>query len=416
MAEALEASVVVVGAGPAGLAAAVHAAEAGVSVLVLDAAPRLGGQVWRHRGPPPRAARRWDTRLSGAGARRLFGATVVDAPGEGRLLVEHEGRGQRVLYGSLVLATGARERFLPFPGWTLPGVLGVGGAQALVKEGARFDGLRVAVAGTGPLLPAVAAALGSAGARVVAVAEQAPLLRLVRFGRALGGRPRRIVEAMGYGARLLGASYRAGRWVRAAEGQGRVERVTLTDGRRDRTVPCDVVACAFGLVPNLELGRLLGCAAEGEAVVVDEGQRTSVPGVFAAGEVTGVGGTDHAVVTGALAGLAAAGRPLPPSLKRERRRERAFAASLADAFALRDELRGVARADTVVCRCEDVTLGRLAPYASMREAKLQTRVGMGPCQSRVCGPALGFVRGWDADSVRPPISPVPLSVLAAGEE
>jgi hypothetical protein len=101
---------------------------------------------------------------------------------------------------------------------------------------------------------------------------------------------------------------------------------------------------------------------------------------------------------------------------RERRRERGFAASLADAFALRDELRAVARPDTVVCRCEDVTLGRLLPYTSMREAKLQTRAGMGPCQSRVCGPALGFVRGWDADSVRPPVSPVPLSVLAAGDE
>jgi hypothetical protein len=195
-----------------------------------------------------------------------------------------------------------------------------------------------------------------------------------------------------------------------------VERVTLTDGRRDWTLPCNVVACGFGLVPNLELGRLLGCAVEGEALVVDEAQRTSVPGVFAAGEVVGVGGTGHALVTGALAGLAAAGRPLPPSLRRERRRERAFAASLAEAFVPRDELRALARPDTIVCRCEDVTLGRLLPYTSVREAKLQTRVGMGPCQSRVCGPALGFVRGWDADAVRPPISPVPLSVLAAGDE
>jgi NADPH-dependent 2,4-dienoyl-CoA reductase/sulfur reductase-like enzyme len=416
VAEALEAAVVVVGAGPAGLAAAVHAAEAGASVLLLDAVPRLGGQVWRHRGSPPRPARRLEARLSGANARRLFGATVVDAPGEGDLLLEHEGRGQRVRYGRLVLATGARERFLPFPGWTLPGVLGVGGAQALVKEGARFDGLRVVAAGTGPLLLAAAAALRGAGAQVVAVAEQAPLLRLLRFGRALLRRPRRIVEAAGYAARLLGTSYRTGRWVRAAEGQGRVEKVTLTDGRRDWTLSCDVVACAFGLVPNLELGRLLGCAAEGEALLVDEAQRTSVPGVFAAGEVAGVGGTGHAVVTGALAGLAAAGRPLPPSLMGERRRERAFAASLADAFALRDELRAVARPDTIVCRCEDVTLGRLLPYSTMQEAKLQTRTGMGPCQSRVCGPALAFLRGFEADSVRPPISPVPLSVLAAGND
>ena len=406
---------VVVGAGPAGLAAAVHAAEGGASVLLLDAGPRLGGQIWRHRGPPPHAARGWAERLSRSDARRLFGATVVDARADGALLVEREGRGSWVRYRRLVLATGARERFLPFPGWTLPGVLGVGGAQALVKEGARVRGLRVVVAGTGPLLPAVAAALVAAGARVVAVAEQAPLPRLLRFGRALVRRPRRIVEALGYGARLLRASYRTGCWVRAAAGQGRVEGVTLTDGRRDRTLPCDVLACAFGLVPNLEVGRLLGCATGGEALEVDAAQRTSVPGVFAAGEVVGVGGTGHALVTGALAGLAAAGRPLPASLRRERERERAFAASLAETFALRDELRTLAGPDTVVCRCEDVTLGRLLPCASMREAKLETRVGMGPCQSRVCGPALAFVRGWDGDAVRPPTSPVPLAVLAAGD-
>jgi D-hydroxyproline dehydrogenase subunit alpha len=415
VAEALEAAVVVVGAGPAGLAASVHAAEAGASVLLVDAGPRLGGQIWRHRGRPPRPARRWAERLSRSDARRLFGATVVDAVAKDAVLVEQEGRGCWVRYGRLVLATGARERFLPFPGWTLPGVLGIGGAQALVKEGARFDGLRVVVAGTGPLLAAVAATLVAAGARVAAIAEQAPLSRLLRFGDALGRRPRRVLEALGYGIQLLRVSYRTGCWVRAAEGRGRVERVTLTDGVRERTLPCDVLACAFGLVPNLELGRLLGCATEGEALLADEAQRTSVPGVFAAGEVAGVGGTGYALATGALAGLAAAGRPLPPALKRERKRERAFAASLAEAFALRDELRALARPETIVCRCEDVPLGRLLPYASLREAKLQTRLGMGPCQSRVCGPAIGFIRGWDTDTVRPPIGPVPLSVLAAGD-
>jgi NADPH-dependent 2,4-dienoyl-CoA reductase/sulfur reductase-like enzyme len=269
----------------------------------------------------------------------------------------------------------------------------------------------VVVAGSGPLLLAVAAALAREGARVVAVVEQAGFGRLAVFAAGLWRHPRRIGEGLGHAARLVGVPYRMRAWVRAAEGRGRVERVIVTNGHREWVLGCDVVACGFGLVPNLELARLLGCEAEGSSLLVDEAQQTSAPGVYAAGELVGVGGLDQALVTGAIAGLAAAGRPVPPGLRIRRDRERAFAARLAHAFELRTELRSLPRADTIVCRCEDVPWSRVQGAAQAREARLLSRVGMGPCQGRVCGAALSFLRGWEPTTVRPPLSPVNLGVL-----
>jgi NADPH-dependent 2,4-dienoyl-CoA reductase/sulfur reductase-like enzyme len=405
----LAADVVVVGAGPAGIAAAVHAAESGARTVLLDEQARPGGQIWR--GEPPPAAREWLIRLKRSGATVLGSATVVDAEAD-QLLVERDGAPLRVTFGRLVLATGARERLLPFPGWTLPGVVGVGGAQALLKAGARFDGQRVVVAGSGPLLLAAAAALSHAGARIVGIAEQAPLSRLAAFGAGLWRHPRRVAEGLGYAATLRGVPYRTGTWVREALGEASVRGVVLSAARAGGPWECDVLACGFGLVPSLELPRLLGCETTVESVVVDAQQRTSRDGVFAAGEVGGIAGVDQALATGAIAGLAAAGRATPPALAARRARETAFARRLARAFALRDELSSLASSETIVCRCEDVPLGRIAAHGSAREAKLHTRAGMGACQGRVCGTALGFLRGFAPDTVRSPLAPAPVAVLA----
>jgi NADPH-dependent 2,4-dienoyl-CoA reductase/sulfur reductase-like enzyme len=352
------------------------------------------------------------------------------------LLVEHAGRALRVEARRLVIATGARERFLPFPGWTLPNAVGVGGAQALLKAGAAVRGRRVVIAGSGPLLLPVAAALARAGARIALVAEQAPAGAVARFAAGLWRHPRLLAQAVRYRAAFWRAPYRCGVWVSAAHGEGStsaVREATLTDGLRSWRESCDLLACAYGLVPNLRLARLLGCALCGSgsrrAVRVDGLQETSVAGVYCAGEPAGIGGLELALLTGQIAGLAAAaagaaarraaGAPPPPgreltSLQRRRDRGRTYAAALDRAFQPRPELRQLPAAETVVCRCEDVPLGKIDPAWSARQSKLYTRAGMGPCQGRVCGPALELLRGWDEpDTVRAPLEPATLATLAA---
>lgn len=174
------------------------------------------------------------------------------------------------------------------------------------------------------------------------------------------------------------------------------------------TVACDYLACGFGLVPNTELPALLGCGT-----TVNQFQETATPGVYAAGEVTGIGGLDLSVVEGEIAGLAAAGRHAEATrLFGSREKHRRFAAALEAAFALRPELKSLATAETIVCRCEDVRLGKLREFEGWREAKLQTRCGMGPCQGRVCGSAVEFLVGWKAESVRPPLFPARIGTLS----
>jgi NADPH-dependent 2,4-dienoyl-CoA reductase/sulfur reductase-like enzyme len=385
------ADVMVVGAGPAGIAAAVHAAEAGRSVVVLDSAQRPGGQIWRHRDRRtlPRVAVRWLDRFDRCGAEFVPGAEVVDASA-------FDGR-------AVVLATGARERYLPFPGWTLPGVIGIGGAQALLKNGAAdFGGRRVVLAGSGPLMLTVAAALARAGARIVMVAEQASARHMARFAAGLWRTPSRVIDAIAYRSAFLGAPFRPGTWVTRVEAG---LTVMFSDGRR---VVCDVLCSGYGLVPSTELARLAGCATRDGAVVVDERQATSVPGIFCAGEPTGIGGVDAALVEGAIAGRAAAGVAVSRDLTAARARHREFAQRLDAAFAIRSEVRALADAETIVCRCEAVPYGALDPAWTQRQAKLYTRIGMGPCQGRVCGPIMECLRGWPSDTPRPPIFPTPV--------
>lgn len=413
VARRLEADVVVVGAGPAGISAAAAAAEAGRRVVVVDESPRAGGQIWRHRDVAtlPHAARRLLERLERSGATLLSGTAVVDATPELALLLDGAGAGT-LRAPTVVLAPGARERFLPFPGWTLPNVVGVGGAQALLKAGTSFRGRRVVIAGSGPLLLPVAAALRAGGARVEVVAEQAPAARVAGFARSLWRSPGRLVQAARYRAAFRGTPYRTGTWVARAEGDDRVREATLTDGRRTRSIPCDFLCVGFGLVPNLELPRLLGCAVEEGRVAVDAWQRTSREGVLCAGEAAGIGGVEAALLEGEVAGRVAAGRPdRAERLFPRRAAARAFAARMEAAFALREELRHLAGPETVVCRCEDVRMGELRPEWSARQAKLYTRAGMGPCQGRVCGAALQHLFGWEPPVVRPPAASATVAAL-----
>lgn len=402
----IECDVAIVGGGPAGIAAAARAAESGAKVVLVDQGIRLGGQVWRHRDAShlPRLARRWLDRLGRSGAQCISMATVTDATSDRVLSVAHaEGR-TTVRAGALVIATGARELFIPYPGWTLPGVMGIGGAQALLKGGMRVSGKRVLVAGSGPLILPVAAAMARAGARLT-VLEQAPTAALAGFARTLWRYPSKLAEGARYRSAFARTAYRTGRWVARAEGDGRVERVTITDGRRSWSEECDLLCCSYGLVPNVDLALLLGCAVDEGRVVVDPSQRTSLPAIYAAGEPTGVAGELAALTEGEIAGLAAAGRvsAADRSLGRARQRWRAFADQLERSFRPRRELRDLVEPDTIVCRCEDVHLSRLDPTWSVRQAKLYTRIGMGPCQGGVCGPACHFLFSWPHGHVRPPL-------------
>jgi D-hydroxyproline dehydrogenase subunit alpha len=401
--------VVVVGAGPAGLAAACRVAECGARVALIDDNPQAGGQIWRGAAS---AAAPWIRKLEQFRVEWIAGARVFAAPSPGVLSLESYQGNREIHYRNLILATGARELFLPFPGWTLPNVVGAGGLQALAKSGLPVSGKRVVVAGSGPLLLAVAKYLREHGARVALIAEQAAHPSVVRFAFGLAGSPGKLAQAMRLRAGLVGLRYLTSCWPLSAEGDGKLERVTLRRGGKTWSEPCDYLACGFGLIPNLELASLLGCKLNRRGVAVDDFQQTSVPGVYSAGEATGIGGLDLAIAEGEIAGFAAAEHlQLARSRFAERASAQRFAESLERAFALRAELKDLASADTILCRCEDVPLGRVRECASFREAKLHTRCGMGPCQGRVCGGAAGFLFNWRTESPRPPIFPARISSL-----
>ena len=413
------ADVAVIGAGPAGIGAATRAAESGLRVVVLDRGLETGGQIWRHMsgGPVPRIAQHWIAQLSRSGAQVIHGTSVVDVQHEDaefEILADSSGSALRVRAGRIILATGARELFIPFDGWTLPGVMGIGGAQALLKSGASFAGKRVIVAGSGPLMLPVAASLANSGAKLILVAEQARRSAVMRFAAGLWRAPALVAQAARYRARFLSTSYSTGTWVTAAHGADRLESVTITNGRRTWREAVDVLCTGYGLVPNIELARLLGCETRDGAIAVDAQQRTTVANVLAVGEATGIGGEPLSLIEGEIAGSVVSPRArISDALLRKRAALEIAARRMLDAFALRQELRSLPTAGTIVCRCEDVSYGAVKDAVCARQAKLYTRVGMGPCQGRTCMPGLDFLLAWQPDTVRPPIEPALVSVLSS---
>src|SRR6185503_4376776 len=249
-------------------------------------------------------AAQWIARLESSRAVVQRSTSVFDVRREksGEFLVsaEHDGRPLEVTGRTLVLTTGARERFLPFPGWTLPNVVGVGGAQALLKAGTSFAGKRVVIAGSGPLLLPVAASLSKAGAKLALVAEQAPAKKVRGFALSLWRKPATLMQAALLRGAFIGTRYATDTWVASARGDTSVREVTI-GGDAGRTIACDFLCVAFGLVPNVELARLLGCEVEHGEVTVDATQATTVANVYCAGEPTGIGGVDLSIVEGQIA-------------------------------------------------------------------------------------------------------------------
>ena len=472
----------VVGAGPAGIAGGVAAADAGIAVTVVDAGTQIGGQFYRQPAAALHARRPealHHSRGSWVSLRSRFERHV--ASGRIRYLPDHhvwfaqhtdtgyrlhaligpeQERSVTVAAPALLLATGAYERVLPFPGWTLPGVVTAGGAQAMLKGTLTLPGRRTVVAGTGPLLLPVAAGLAAAGARIEALIDCADPRDLIRRAPALAASPGKLVEGFGYALRFVRhrVPIRYRHTVVAAYGKQRLEAVTVAaldpDGRvrtgSDQRIACDSLAIGHGLLPHLDLALGLGARIEegnGPGVWVDEGQQTSVPWLWAAGETTGIGGAALAEVEGEIAGRSAAARlrqaaepdradgdtrssasPVSGKSARTRNRLRRFFAALDAVYSPPAMLTDLITADTTVCRCEEVTADAVREAVreygatDLRTVKLLTRVGMGWCQGRMCGPAVAGLVGefggavsvpqGGASAPRPLARPVPLGVLA----
>ncbi|WP_406456440.1 FAD-dependent oxidoreductase [Streptomyces sp. NBC_00876] len=462
----------VVGAGPAGLAAAVTAADGGLDVVLLDAAEAPGGQYYRAPAPGLGATRpealhhgwadftaltaRLGRHRAAGRIRHLAGHQVWAVARTGEDWTLHavtgpEGRdGATVRARRLLIATGSHERQLPFPGWTLPGVVGAAGAQAMLKSGLVLPGRRIVVAGSGPLLQAVAVSLARAGARVPALVEASGYAAYGRAPLVLAADPGRLREGVRHAAALARHRVRllTHRAVTAVHGTDRVEGVTVSRLDRawrplpgtGRRIECDALAVGHGLVPQLDLALGLGCAtrcgADGSAALeLDDDLRTTVPGVWAAGETGGIGGVHLALAEGELAALSmvaearggrsSRGADRASALRRSRRRMRAFAELMGAVHRPGPGWTSWPEADTEVCRCEEVPAGAIRRAAGElgagdgRTVKLLTRAGMGWCQGRTCGFAVRELAGCPhgaADPDRRALAcPVPLSVLARAD-
>jgi NADPH-dependent 2,4-dienoyl-CoA reductase/sulfur reductase-like enzyme len=471
-----QAEVVVVGAGPAGLSAALAAAQAGAQVILIDNNRQPGGQYYRQTAAEfgalqPRGHQRAGTllweKVATAGVRLLTEVVVWGAFEGNQLALYGTQAPSNIQAQALILATDAYERVAAFPGWTLPGVMTTGAAQTLLKGQLILPKGRVVLAGTGPLQLVVAAELVRAGADIIAVMDGSPLLqkalrRPLVNGLALWGQWGRLAEGLKswLALRRAGVPFYTGWGVVAAYGEEEVTRVTvaqLDDEWRpvpgtSQTLNCDTLCCSYGFVPATELSRILGARHEwkpgrgGFVPVRDENMQTNVPGVYAVGDSAGIGGGPLALVEGRIAGLAAAAqvkagnsnqgktalihyddtqRPRL-SLTREQRFQRLYTELFTPGPGL-DEL---AEPDTIICRCEGVT------QAQIREAVLQgadrldsiktlTRCGMGNCQGRVCGSLVAALAAQEAEQTiemvgqfraRPPVFPVPLSALEPAVE
>jgi NADPH-dependent 2,4-dienoyl-CoA reductase/sulfur reductase-like enzyme len=462
-----ERDLLVVGGGPAGLAAAGLAARLGLRVALFDERPTLGGQIYRQPGPGfvvrdrRKLGRDYLRGQALAHEAREAGVTVLTSTSVLSL------RGTSVAFwaearketavvraGRVLVAPGAYDRPVAFPGWALPGVVTAGGAQALLKAARVAAGERVAFAGSGPLALAFPAQLGHYGVNVVLVLDAGPPVRARDALRLLGAAPRNLsllrdgaYYSLALAARRVPVRHR--RVVVRAEGTEQVEALVHAEvgpdwvplpGTEER-VEVDTVCLGYGFAPSTELLRLAGCSfgydedLGGLVVEVDEWQRTSVPGVLAAGDGTGVRGALVAADQGRLAAIGAAldlgylsERRALGRARRLRRRLAAkerFRLALAPLHSLGRGLYDLATPETIICRCEEVTLaaleGALSATSDPNVVKSYTRAGMGLCQGRNChlhiGHLLARKGGLEPEqaamtTARPPSRPVPIGVLA----
>lgn len=455
---------VVVGGGPAGLAAARTAARLGVRVMLVDENPELGGQYYRQMPGTFRSSgtrglsketlegRQLIEEIRGLGVELRLDSVVWGIFDQRTVAVVTGEETERVTAQALVLAPGAYDRPVPFPGWTLPGVLTAGGAQNLMKGYRVLPGRRVLIAGSGPLLLVVAHYLLHGGAQVVAICEASPMRHLWRYPHRL--LPHLDFVQQGYRyrqeIRSAGVPFLTGHVIRRALGTTEVTGAVVSPcdaerapvGSVERCFDVDAVIVGYGFVSSLELSRLAGCDHVYEprlgswVPVRTREMESTVPGVFVVGDGAGVAGSAVALAEGHAAGLAVArrlGRLADRDYSREAARARGRLRHLAGFRGVMDELYSfgpgvytLAEDRTTLCRCEEITAGEALEAVRdgavhVNEVKAWTRIGMGRCQGRMCGPALGHlvarVTGRPVTDVgvftpRPPAKPVPLAALA----
>ncbi|MBL8662065.1 MAG: FAD-dependent oxidoreductase [Candidatus Odyssella sp.] len=441
----------VVGAGPAGLAAATLCARAGLATVLFDEQPAAGGQIYRAAGTTPLRAgtilgddywrgRRLVADFAASGAQHVPGAAVWSLSREREIGVSLGGAARLVRAARVILATGAIERPFPIPGWTLPGVMTAGAAQILLKSAALVPAGRTVLAGSGPLLWLLARQYLEAGAEIAAILDTTPR---ANRRRALAHAPAFLASPyFAKGLALLRAVRRRVRVIGgvaalAAEGSGRLEAVRYAAARGEQRLPADLLLLHQGVVPNVNLAMAAGIAHrwdESQLCFVperDAAGATALDGIAIAGDGGGIGGAEAAAEEGRLAAIAAI-RALRPgadlgaeeiaarrSLARWRRGRRFLDALFRPAF--------VPPADeTIVCRCEAVTAGEIAAAVDQgctgpNQLKAFTRCGMGPCQGRLCGltvtQLIAARRGVSPAEaghyrLRPPVKPLTLGELA----
>lgn len=462
----LETDIAVVGAGPAGMAAALAAAESGAAVTVCDEHARPGGQFFKraggafgleagHLGREHEHGERLRRALAAGNIRVLNDALVWGVFPDKVLMLYREGRSEALRARAIVIAAGAYERPVPFPGWTLPGVMTAGGAQTLAKTQWVKPGRRMLLAGAGPFALPVADSLLRAGVETVAIVEATRPRQWWRHAAALWGQWPRFAEAFAYRRTLrrAGVPVLFGHKILRAEGDDTVTGavVAAVDGEwrarpgSERRFVVDAITTGYGFLPNSELADLMGCDSRWDPhgqswfVAVDNRLATSQTGVFAAGEITGIGGSAIALEEGRIAGLSAAeylgaidarrAAQLRAPIQRARRRLQRFADMVNALFAPRLGLWEGLAGDTLACRCEEVTAAEVracvrAGCASPKEVKDWTRAGMGLCQGRICRSLVAQAiaeekrispRHVPRPSVRPPIKPAPIGALALSE-
>jgi NADPH-dependent 2,4-dienoyl-CoA reductase/sulfur reductase-like enzyme len=452
------------------MAAAIEAARAGVQVWILDENRRPGGQIYRQLeagfdvADPKALGRDYERGLKlirefdsvGDRVRRVPDALVWGIFPENEVAFLEGEQSRSLRYRKLIIAAGAFDRPVPFPGWTLPGVFTAGGAQRLVKIQRVLPGENILLVGTGPLQLALANQIADAGGRVAAILEAGRVDNWIETIQAAWGQWGLISDALKY---LLGIrKARIPLWrkhiILEARGDGQVEEAVIAEVDRQwrpkpgtqRVLKVDTICIGYGFVPSTELTRLTQCdhrydaSLGGWIPIRDEDMQTTVPGVYAVGDCTGVAGSLVALEEGRLAGIAAAQSLGYLTGEQAVARMAACRKHLAGLGRLRralDEismprpgLYELAREDTIVCRCEELTLAEireaLAQGATdLNEVKRITRMGMGPCQGRMCGPAMLEIiareKGVSPENVgylnpRPPVKPVPLTALAEHRE